>query len=258
MRLGEMARPDMLRERGKISGWALTATVAAERIIDGVVFGIALLLGLAFAPAHQPVPDHIGGLPVPAALVPQAAIVATGAFGAAMAVMTIFFVRRDFARAATERVVGFFSPRLADTLVGVIERSSDGLRFLTDVRHAGPYLAVTLASFFTNVWALQFLASAVGITDLNFARATVVLGVLALGFALPNAPGFFGAIQLALYAGLALYVTPDMVTRQGAAFVFIYYVSYLGVVFSLALGALLVEYSLPDAQTRALRPEHGR
>src|SRR4029077_5918285 len=58
MRLGEFARPAMLRERGKVSGWAVTGTVAAERIIDGVVFGAALLLGLVLAPPHKPTPDH--------------------------------------------------------------------------------------------------------------------------------------------------------------------------------------------------------
>jgi hypothetical protein len=139
-----------------------------------------------------------------------------------------------------------------------LERTSDGLRFLTDLKHTGPYLAVTLFSVAANIWAIQFLAVAVGLPGLDLAQASVVLGVLALGFALPNAPGFFGAIQLALYASLALYVTPEMVIKEGASFAFIYYASYLGVVLSLALGALAVEYVLPDASTSTgLRPEPG-
>jgi hypothetical protein len=256
LRLGEMARPAMLRERGKISGWALTAQVGAERIIDGVVFGVALLAGLALAPPHEPVPDHIGGLPVPAALVPRAAIVATAIFGVALAIMTVFYWRRAMARSLTERTLGLFSRRLADTVAGIIERTSDGLRFMTDLRHTGPYLAITLVSVVANVWAVQLLAVAVGMPSVGFAESSVILGVLAIGFALPNAPGFFGAIQLALYAGLALYVAPEMVTREGACFVFLYYVSYLGVVLLLALAALLVEYAAPEsAAAHELRPE---
>jgi hypothetical protein len=183
---------------------------------------------------------------------------ATAAFGLALVVMTVFYWRRDLARSLTERLLGVFSRRLAVTIAGVLERTSDGLRFLTNVRHTGPYLAVTLVSVAANIWGVQLLAAAVGLPGLGFAQSMVVLGVLALGFALPNAPGFFGAVQLALYAGLALYVAPEMVTREGASFVFIYYVSYLGVVLSLALGALFVEYALPvPSGSSELRPEHG-
>jgi glycosyltransferase 2 family protein len=258
LRLGEMARPAMLRERGKVSGWAVTATVAAERIMDGVVFGVALLVGLALAPPHEPIPDHIGGLPVPAALVPRAAIIATAVFGLALSIMTVFYWRRTLARSLTQRVLGIFSRRLAAIVADVIERTSDGLRFLTNLRHTGPYLAVTLVSLGANVWAVNLLADAAGLPGIGLAESMVVLGVLAIGFALPNAPGFFGAIQLALYAGLALYLAPEMVTREGAAFVFVYYVTYLGVVLSLALGALVIQYALPDTSAaRELHPEHG-
>jgi hypothetical protein len=259
MRLGEMARPAMLRERGKVSGWAVTGTVAAERIMDGVVFGAALLLGLLVAPPVKPIPDHIGDLPVPAALVPRAAVVATAGFGVGFLTMVVLFWRRDLARRLTERVISVVSPKAGAALALVIERTSEGLRFLINPRHTAPYLGVTLISLVANVLAIELLASAVGLYALAFWRSTVVLGVLALGFALPNAPGFFGAVQLALYAGLALYVAPEMVVREGATLVFIYYVAYLGVVLSLALGALLIEYALPaGAEVKEPEAEHGQ
>jgi hypothetical protein len=65
--------------------------------------------------------------------------------------------------------------------------------------------------------------------------------VLGLAFALPNAPGFFGTIQLALYAGLAVYVTPNQVVTEGAALVFLFYVSYLSQVVLITVGGLLFE-----------------
>jgi hypothetical protein len=243
-RLGELARPAMLRERGRVSGWAITAAVGAERIIDGVVFGLALLLGLAVAPPHDPVPDHIGGLPVPAALVPRAAVAATTVFGVSLLIMAVFYWRRQWARSLTDRLVGAFSRPLAAKLTDVIERTSSGLRFLTDLRHAGPYLAVTAISTLTNIWAVDLLAVSFHLPGIHFAESAVILGVLAIGFALPNAPGFFGAVQLALYAGLALYVSPELVTAQGSGFVFVYYIAYLGVVLSLAVGAWVLEYAV--------------
>jgi glycosyltransferase 2 family protein len=257
LRLGEAARPAMLRERGRVSAWAVTATVGAERIIDGVVYGLLLLAGLALAPPHDPAPDHIGGLPVPAALVPRAAVTATAVFGIALVVMIVFYARRNLARSLSARLLGFFSHKLAGTVAGVIERMSDGLRFLPNVRYSGPYLAVTLVSVVTNVCAVRLLAVAVGIPTLGLAESSVLLGVLAIGFALPNAPGFFGAVQLCLYAALALYVEPERIAREGASFVFIYYVVYLGVVFSLAIGALVLEYSMPERRTALPESELG-
>jgi uncharacterized membrane protein YbhN (UPF0104 family) len=89
---------------------------------------------------------------------------------------------------------------------------------------------------------LQLLALAVGMPELSLAQATVVLGVLALGFSAPNAPGFFGVVQLALYAGLATYISPDKVAHEGAIFVFLFYSVYLLNVTLLGAIALAIEF----------------
>jgi hypothetical protein len=65
------------------------------------------------------------------------------------------------------------------------------------------------------------------------------MGVLGLGVVVPNAPGYFGAFQLSLYAGLALYFQADVVTAAGAVFVFYAYVLQLGVTVFVALLAWL-------------------
>jgi uncharacterized membrane protein YbhN (UPF0104 family) len=245
-RLGELARPALLREKGKLSGWAITGTVGAERIIDGVAFSILLLLGLALAPPNEPLPDHIGGLAVPAALVPGAAIVAICGFGVALLVMALFFWWRDFARKLTLRVVGVVSKSLAERLAETVSNVSDGLKFLPNLRYTVPYLITTALIILLEVWGLSTLSSAVGLPPLSFAQGAVLTGVLALGFALPNAPGFFGAIQLALYAGLAMYVSPAAVVHEGATLAFLFYITYLGLVLLLAVVALLVEYVSPE------------
>jgi hypothetical protein len=69
----------------------------------------------------------------------------------------------------------------------------------------------------------------------------VVLGVLALGFTAPNAPGFFGVVQLALYMGLATYIAPDKVAHEGSVLVFSYYLTYLATVTLAAAVALPIE-----------------
>jgi hypothetical protein len=241
LRLGEWSRPAMLREKGQLSAWAVTGTVGAERILDGIVFSGMLLLGLALATPQSPLPDHVGNLPVPVSVVPQSARIAALLFGVAFLIMAMFYWFRGFARWLTERVVGLVAPKLATKLADVVERLSDGLQFLTNWRYSLPYLAVTIVCVMSQVWALEQLADAVGLPELTLAQAMVVLGVMALGFSAPNAPGFFGVVQLALYCGLATYIAPSKVAHEGAAFVFLFYVVYLVNVTLLAAIALLVE-----------------
>jgi hypothetical protein len=220
--------------------------VGAERIIDGIVFSTMLLVGLAMAAPQSPLPDHVGELPVPVWVVPQSARIASAVFAIAFLIMACFYWFRATARRITERVVGIVSPRLAVRVADIVSNVSDGLRFLTNWRYSLPYLAVTLISVLSQVWAMELLAHAVGLPELSFAQTLVVLGVLALGFSAPNAPGFFGMVQLALYAGLATYIAPEKVAREGGVFVFLFYVTYLVNVTLLGAIALVVElFSAP-------------
>jgi glycosyltransferase 2 family protein len=255
LRIGEMARPAMLREKGSLSAWAVTGTVGAERILDGLAFSVLLLVGLGLAVPHSPLPDHIGSLPVPVSLVPRMARFAALLFAAAFVAMAAFYWLRATARRITEAVVGIASKKLATRLADIVERLSDGLRFLTNWRYSVPYLVVTLISVMSHAWAMWLLAQATGLEELTFAQSMVVLGVLALGFSAPNAPGFFGVVQLALYAGLATYIAPEKVAREGAIYVFLCYVVYLLVVSLLALLSVVVEFFASSTST--LRSSSG-
>jgi glycosyltransferase 2 family protein len=241
LRLGEWSRPAMLREKGHLSAWAVTGMVAAERILDGVAFSGMLLLGLALATPQSPLPDHVGALPVPVSLVPASARIAALVFAVAFLMMGFFYRFRALARRLTERIIGVVSPRWGTRIADIIERLSDGLRFLTHWRHSLPYLLVTIVCIASQVWALDQLADAVGLPELTFAQTMVVIGVMALGFTAPNTPGFFGVIQLSLYCGLATYIAPAKVANEGAAFVFLFYVVYLLNVTLLAAIALVIE-----------------
>ena len=254
LRIGEMARPAMLRDKGSLSVWAIAGTVGAERILDGLVFSAMLLSGLALATPQVPLPDHVGGLPVPVWIVPRAATIFSLVFVAAFIVMAAFYWFRATARRLTERVVGVVSVKLASRLADIVERLSDGLRFLTNWRYSLPYLGVTLLSVGSLVVAVEVLAHASGLPELTLTQTMVVLGVLALGFSAPNAPGFFGVVQLALYAGLATYIAPEKVAAEGGVLVFAYYATYLATVTLLAAIALVIELFASSAPDSVERP----
>jgi hypothetical protein len=245
-RLGEVYRPAMMRKQGALSAWEITGTVFAERIIDGLLYALLLLAGLLFAAPHEPVPSHIGSIPVPASLVPRVAAAASTGFGIAFVVLVFAYRFRAFARNITERILGSISTKLGKAAADVVERLANGLGFLRDAKYTIPYLGVTLLADIAHVWAVKMLALAVGLPDLTFAQAGVITGVLALGFAFPNAPGFFGAVQLALYAGLANYVAPEHVVKEGAVLVFIFYLTFLAFNLLSAVAALALASLSPE------------
>ena len=93
---------------------------------------------------------------------------------------------------------------------------------------AANWVFVTFAAA-AGVGARARMARACGIDAMTFGQAFVILGVLALGIMVPNAPGFFGAFQISIYAGLAMFYPAEVVIGPGSAFVSLLYVCQLSV-----------------------------
>ena len=228
-RTGEVVRPVLIRKKGKLSGWAATGTVGAERVIDGFCMSVMLLTALLVSKPLDPLPSSIGALPIPAAVVPGAAYSALGVFAAAFTVMGVFYWRRALARRATERVVGLVSERLAGWLAERVEKVASGLSFLPRWRYSAPFLSTTAVYWLLNAAASWLLAWGAGFDSISYAEACVAMGVLALGILIPNAPGFFGAFQISIYAGFAMFFPAELVVGPGAAFVLVIYVCQIAI-----------------------------
>lgn len=241
LRTGEIVRPVLIRQQGKLTAWEATGTVAAERIIDGLMLSALLFIALQLATPLDPLPDHIGALPVPVAVVPGAAYSALILFTVAFVVMGAFYWRRAWARRLVENVLGLISLRLAAWLATRIEQVAAGLRFLPQTRFALPFVLATALYWLLNAAGAWLLAWGCGFTDITFAQACTLVGVLALGILLPNAPGFFGAFQISVYAGFAMYFPAEKVVTAGAAYVFLLYLIQVATTLAGALVAAVVE-----------------
>jgi len=244
-RMGEAVRPILIRREGRLSAWAATGTVGAERVIDGLSVSLLLLVSLAVARPMDPLPDRIGGLPVPASLVPGAALSAALVFAVGCAVMGLFYWRRAWARRVTERVVGLVSIRFARWLSTRLEEVAGGLGFLTKPRYSVPFLVSTVLYWFLNASTFWLLAVACGVGQIGFFGASALMGVVALGIIVPATPGFFGAFQLAMYAGLAMYLEPSVVMGAGSTLAFLGYVLPIGLTVVAALLALVAGFLAP-------------
>ncbi len=227
-RMGEAVRPLMIRREAGVSPWAATGTVGAERVIDGLTISLLLLASLSIARPLDPLPDRIGDLPIPASLVPQAAFTAAAVFAFGSLVMGVFYWRRAWARRWTERLIGVVSLKLARWLAARVEDVAQGLGFLTHARYSVPFVLGTLTYWLLNAATFWILAVACGVGEIGFFGATTTMGVVALGILVPATPGFFGAFQLAIYAGLAMYLPPASVMRAGSAYAFLGYVLPVG------------------------------
>jgi hypothetical protein len=256
LRTGEAVRPLLIRSHGNVSGWAATGTIAAERIIDGLVLSLMLLAGLTLSTPLSPLPDHIGDLPISPSIVPRSAYAALALFAVAFTVMGVFYANRAWARRMTERVVGGISPRLATWLADRVENLGDGLRFLPNRRLTVSYLGATVVYWILNAASLWLVAWGCGFDHFSYPEACTTVGVIALGILVPNAPGFFGAYQLAFYAALALFYPAEMVTGPGAALVLIFYSAQLLLTIAAALlGGILERTGMREVLAENAAPK---
>lgn len=228
-RIGEAVRPALMHDRDRLSVWAVTATVGAERIVDGLVLTSLLLLGLLTSVPLDPLPERIGQLPIPVAVIPTAAWTALAVFSTGFFAMALFYWRRGLARSLTRTVFGIVHTGLATWLADRVERLSDGLRFLADPRRALPMLAVTATYWGIHLFGTWLVLHTVGLESVTVSQAAVVLGVMSLGILIPNAPGFFGTFQISAYAALAMFHDEQTVAAAGALAVFYLYVVQIGV-----------------------------
>lgn len=244
-RTGELVRPSLLHQKERVSWWAASGIVGAERVVDGLVLSLLLFVALQVAEPLPVLPDRIGDLTVPVSVVPSAAYTVLAMFAAAFVAMGVFYWRREWMRGVLHRILGAVSPRLADLAAGVLERFASGLGFLPQTRYSLPFLGITLAYWGINTVSVWLLVWGAGIDTLTLAQGAAVLGVLALGFLAPNVPGFFGTFQLSLYAGLAMYLAPETVVGPGAAAVFLMYVLQMCTSVVCAAVALALEARVP-------------
>ena len=239
-RLGELVRPGLLHARGSVPFSTATGAFGAERIIDGLFLMVVLGIALPLGGPVDPLPDHIGKLPIPVAAVPAAAYTMLTVFVCAFAAMALFYWRRDFARQLTVKVVGLVSGKLASFLADQVEKLSSGFAFLPSPRHLAAYLIETALYWGLAGGGMWLLAWGCGVEQMTLVRAFALMGVLGMGIIVPGAPGYFGAFQASVYAGLALYVDEPVVLGAGAAFVFLLYAVQLSMMFVNALVGLMV------------------
>ncbi|HEX2871321.1 MAG TPA: lysylphosphatidylglycerol synthase transmembrane domain-containing protein [Polyangiaceae bacterium] len=222
LRSGELVRPYLISQGGRPTFMQATGSVAAERIVDGLMVTFFTFVSLSLATKISPLPSRLGDLPLPVAAVPAAAYGALILFSCAFAGMTAFYVARGLAGRVTRRVVGLVSTRAAEFAAGTLERLADGLSFFPSRSTLLRFMSSTLIYWACNILSQWVLLRGLGL-EASFAQAAACMGIQGLGSLVPAGPGMFGAFQIAGFSSLAMFFPMEQVKTVGASFVFVTY-----------------------------------
>ncbi|HKO94746.1 MAG TPA: lysylphosphatidylglycerol synthase transmembrane domain-containing protein [Polyangiaceae bacterium] len=223
-RLGEAARPALIHSHTRLPLGTAAGVVGAERIVDGLVLSLVLVISLLSSTRLSPLPDHIGELPIPAAIIPTLAWSGVVGFGVLSLVMAAMYFYQAPVRRMIELVLSPVSPRLARWAERTTGSVVGGFAFLRELDTTPVFALLTLLYWAGSVAAFWLLLWGAGVPSPSWVQAGVVLGVLGLGLAVPNAPGYFGTFQISGYSALVLFYPLPVVMSAGAAFLFLLYV----------------------------------
>lgn len=211
-RAGEVARAYALtRETPRVGFSAAFASLAVDRAFDAFV--VLLLMVIAMFDSAFPKGRLIAGEPISRWLWSGTVLLAAVV---AVLYLIVFFpgpMIRMYELLA-RRVAPRYEQRGREALLAF----ANGLSVL---RHPWHFLAVlwwALAHWLLNALAFWIGFRAVGI-HAPFSAALVLQGVIAIGVALPSAPGFFGIFEYIGQQGLGLYgVDPTRATAWAIGF----------------------------------------
>jgi uncharacterized protein (TIRG00374 family) len=197
-RAGEIARAYALtREAPQVPMSASLASLAVDRLFDAVIV-LLLMVGAMLLPDF-PRGVHVAGLSVErAAFAGAAAVVAL----VALLYAIVFFP--EWLIGSYASLARRVAPRLVEPGRTALGHFATGLSVLRNPARFAGVFGWALAFWLCNALAFYLGFAAVGL-HLPFTTALFLQGLIALGIAVPAAPGFFGVFEAFAVIGLGLY-----------------------------------------------------
>jgi len=217
-RTGEIARAYALtRETKAVPFTAAFASVAVDRVFDAAVL-LAMMFGAMLDPRFAPTAT-IFGRPV-GEYARGGMIFAVALFAALYALVFLPAPMLRLARGMARLV----SAGLAERVGRWLESFVHGLSVL---RSPGRFAAVvgwTTLHWFVNALSYWIAMQAFGI-DAPFSATLFLQGLIAIGVAIPQAPGYWGGFEALAAAGFAIYgVREEVALAWGFAYHFVTFV----------------------------------
>lgn len=197
-RVGEVARPySLARETSRIGFTTAFASLAVDRVFDALAI-LLLMVAAMFDPAF-PSDRLVAGQPIGSWL--TGVVIFVSAI-LAMLYLVVFFPQLMIR--VYETLARRVAPRFEAKGRVVLLSFASGLGVLRQPGRFAAVLAWALAHWLLNALAYWVGFKAVGITA-PFSAALVLQGLVAIGVAVPSAPGFFGVFEYIGQQGLGIY-----------------------------------------------------
>ena len=198
MRLGEAARPLLLKRRHEVPFTTGLATIAVERIFDGLAASLALAVGLSFSSIQS---QEIPGLGIDARMMSKMALAIIIPL---LAGLIFVVLQQKRALRFAKWCISFLPEKFQMRLGLLVENFFVGLHALPDVWGIIVLLVQSLGvwiSLAVTYW-LGFVAFGL---SLPVSAAFAVMGIGAVGVIIPGPPGFVGTFQIFIVAAMGLY-----------------------------------------------------
>jgi hypothetical protein len=249
-RVGEIARAFALsRSTPAVPFPAALASLVVDRLLDAI-----LLFGLMFAAMLSPAFPQ--GAQISGRAVSSYAIFGVGVTLIGLAAMYVFILFPALVLGIWDVLTRRLSPKLASRGRDALLSLSRGLHVLRSPRRFAVVLWWTLAHWLLNAFAFWVGFKATGM-DLPFSAALFLQGIIAIGVAVPQAPGFFGVFEHFARIGLVgIYgVSADAAVSWAIGYHLLSYVpiTLIGAWYFLREGLSMGEIS--GAQRSATGPE---
>jgi uncharacterized protein (TIRG00374 family) len=207
VRIGEVVRAYILGSRENLSKSLSLATIVVERILDGLTILAFLIPGLllfSFPP-----------------LVKSAATALLLFYASLIMFLFLLTFYSAWVTRVVRRFVSPLSEKIADRLIMMLGSFCEGLRIFK----TGPQIFwIFVYTLF--IWVTASLIVMMFLYAFHFSvplyAAFILLAIIAVGVALPAAPGFVGPLQMACIIGLAIF---DIEKSDALGFSIVYHAS---------------------------------
>ena len=183
-RIGELSRAYLVGRRENVSTTAVFATIAIERILDGLTVLVLLFVALFLLPNSAPQAGQLTTIANLAALV----------FGVALAGTVVLLVWRRFWVRQAARLFGALPSHYGDRLAVLLDRFISGLGALRDPRQIALMLVLSVLVWGVGASTYLLVGEAFNVTITPIGALATICAVN-LVTAIPLAPAGLGAFE---------------------------------------------------------------
>jgi len=216
-RLGELARPYLIRQRCGVPMSSALGTVFVERVFDC----LTVLMIAALAVFFTELPPWLIRSSILFLVITLAVFVC----------MILLIVKREASLAVLTPLIGKLPPRYGGAANRLIHQFIQGFGMVVDPALLASVAGLSLLTWLVYVLAIHLTFLAFGF-QLPFSASFVLMIILIIGIAIPTAPGFVGSWHYACILGLGLFGVPK---TEALSFAILFHFLSIGVVIALGL-----------------------